>query len=75
MTIDLRYFLPFVAFYVPGAMLAFGAWLLGYQWHEARDFVAFAGLFFGLFCAAMTAAFIRDVNPLLVRIGRKGGWQ
>ncbi len=73
MTIDLRYVLPFVAFYVPGAMLAFGAWLLGYQWHEARDFVAVMGALLGI--AGMGAGFAIAVEsrPLLFRIGGKGG--
>ena len=73
MTIDLRYVLPFVAFYVPGAMLAFGAWLLGYHWHEAREFVAVVGAMFGVVAAGAGCVIAAENGPLLVRIGGKGG--
>lgn len=73
MTIDLRYILPFVAFYVPGAMFAFGAWLLGYQWHEAREFVAISGGLFGIPSFAAVVIVAVQSAPLLVRIGGKGG--
>jgi hypothetical protein len=74
MRIDLRYLIVAALFYVPGTMLLLGAWALGYSTSEAREAVAFAGVFLGFFISfAVGAALFIEGRPIWWHIGKGGG--
>jgi len=73
MTIDLRYILPLIAFYVPGLLILIGAWALGYTTEEARDAVAVMGGISGAMALIFCAAFLfSERKPIRVRLWKTG---
>lgn len=68
MTIDLRYVLPIVAFYVPGVMMLLGGLALGFSLDEMRDGVAIFGSSFGGAICLIVALSIRHSRQIKVRL-------
>lgn len=70
MTIDLRYVIPVLAFYGPGALTLIGAWALGYSTAEVRDAVALIGGISGSFFAMLSAGMLLGEEPIPLSLFR-----